>query len=168
MEIYVNISGFPNYQVSNYGNIKNVKTNKVLRPGDNGKGYLYVNLRNKEKQERFYVHRLVASEFLPNLKNYPQINHKDENKANNNLDNLEWCTSKYNNNYGTGNARRKASNILSANRTGGISVQCVETGTTYYSIREAARTVHRANNNIMSVLDNPDRTCAGFHWITIK
>lgn len=160
MEIYVNISGYPNYQISNYGNVKNVKTNKVLHPGNNGKGYLYVNLCKDGKTERFYIHRLVASEFLPNIHNYPIINHKDENGTNNNLNNLEWCTHKYNLTYGTARERMKQSL--------GQSIQCVETGITYCSIREAGRNVKSSYNNISRVLDNPELTAAGFHWITIK
>lgn len=64
-------------------------------------GYLYVKINRKQ----YLVHRLVAECFIPNTNNYPQINHKDENKANNCVENLEWCTCKYNNNYGKHNER---------------------------------------------------------------
>ena len=72
-----------------------------MKPGKCSSGYLYVGLRNHIKtQKNFLIHRLVAQAFLPNPNNYPVINHKDENKLNNNVNNLEFCTQKYNLNYG--------------------------------------------------------------------
>lgn len=69
-------------------------------------GYLKVTLRSEDIEIQTCIHRLVAYTFIPNPNNYPVINHKDENKLNNNVDNLEWCTSEYNNSYGTINQRR--------------------------------------------------------------
>jgi len=65
-------------------------------------GYCSVELFNKGKSKRFLIHRLVAQHFIPNPDNLPQVNHKDENPRNNCVDNLEWCTAKYNMNYGNG------------------------------------------------------------------
>jgi hypothetical protein len=87
MEEWKNISDFPNYQVSSFGNVKNVKTGRMLKAANQG-GYYQVGLSNKSQM----VHRLVASAFLDNLENKPQVNHKDKNGLNNNLSNLEWCT----------------------------------------------------------------------------
>lgn len=80
------------YEVSNYGLVRNKKTGRILKTADAGKGYLYVNLGkcDKGKTKNFKVHRLVAEAFIPNPKNLPQINHKDLNKQNNRVDNLEW------------------------------------------------------------------------------
>ncbi|MBR3164001.1 HNH endonuclease [Candidatus Saccharibacteria bacterium] len=75
---------------------------KILKPYVGKGGYLYVSLVIK----REYVHRLVAMAFIPNPDNLPQVNHKDENKQNNIVSNLEWCTQKYNLKYGTGQERR--------------------------------------------------------------
>lgn len=158
MEIFVNIYGFPNYQVSNYGNVKNVITNKILKPGDNGQGYLYVNLINGKTRKREYVHRLVAKAFLPNFNNYPIVNHKDENSKNNHVDNLEWCSVKYNNNYGSAQLKRK----INAHKMG-TKIKCVETGIIYPTIRDAARDMYIANNNILSAIKR-NGTCAGYHW----
>lgn len=106
------IEGYDHYEVSNYGNVRSY-TNRgtlcaephMLSPRLN-KGYLFVNLYDSQhKMKSIKVHRLVASAFIPNPDNYPQINHKDEDKTNNHVDNLEWCDSKYNVNYGTGHAR---------------------------------------------------------------
>ena len=92
--------GYPNYAVSNYGTVINIKRDKVLKPGVAG-GYLRVVLCNNGKMRNHLIHRLVALAFISNPDNLPEVNHKDENKTNNCVWNLEWCTKKYNNNYGT-------------------------------------------------------------------
>ena len=93
-----------NYEVSNCGRVRSlydarhkVVRTKILKPVVQRNGYLLVGIAGK----RCSVHRLVASAFIPNEKNLPQVNHKDENKANNHVDNLEWCTAKYNTRYST-------------------------------------------------------------------
>ena len=96
------------YQVSNFGRVKSIKFGKeiMLKQHINIKGgYYYVCLLKNGKHKNYYVHRLVAQAFIPNPNNLPQVNHKDENKTNNNVDNLEWCTNEYNHNYGTINER---------------------------------------------------------------
>lgn len=113
-EEWRNIEGYEGlYQVSNFGRVKSLNYNntnqeKILSQFGNGKGYLFVNLYKERKMKNCYVHRLVAQAFLDNTNNYPMINHKDENKENNCVDNLEWCTQQYNVNYGTAQARRIA------------------------------------------------------------
>lgn len=104
-EEWRDIEGYPNYRVSNLGRVKSLNYNhtgkeKVLKAGTN-KGYLRVVLCKNGKKKRFQVHRIVAMAFLPNLHNYPQVNHMDENPLNNCVENLEWCTAQYNSNYGT-------------------------------------------------------------------
>ena len=75
-----------------------------------------MNLRKDNKTKQYQIHRLVAIAFLPNENNYPFVNHKDENPSNNRVDNLEWCTPKYNVNYGT--ARERLSKALKGKRSG--------------------------------------------------
>lgn len=110
------------YEVSNLGRVRskdrvvnrNVK-GKVIPTKYKGKilsshlnrGYEYVTLTNSPIKRQLKVHRLVAEAFIHNPDNLPQVNHKDENKVNNHVDNLEWCTNEYNCNYGT--ARKRAS-----------------------------------------------------------
>lgn len=78
------------------------KKGKIIIPFyESKKGYYQVTLIKDGKKKHYRVHRLVASAFLENPFNYTDVNHKDENKTNNHVDNLEWCTRKYNNNYGT-------------------------------------------------------------------
>ena len=97
MEIWKDAPGFAGYQVSNTGRVKNVsRNNKELHPVHYSNGYLVVNLSG----QRIGVHRLVAMAFIPNPEGLPQINHKNEIKTDNRAENLEWCDSKYNNNYG--------------------------------------------------------------------
>ena len=122
MEIWKDVVGYEGYyQVSNLGRVKSldrVITNKMgvvrnlngfvkkLTPGDNG--YMGVTLSRNGKYTRRYVHRLVAEAFIPNKEKLPFINHKDENKDNNHVDNLEWCTCEYNNRYGTAPERKRS------------------------------------------------------------
>lgn len=103
-EIWKDIEGYEKlYQVSNLGNVKSLRTNTILKTG-NGE-YKKVILCNNGNRKTIAVHRLVAEAFIPNPNNYPQVNHKDENKHNNCIYNLEWCTKEYNENYGTRNNR---------------------------------------------------------------
>ena len=89
------------YQVSNLGNVKNIKTNKILKPEETPKGYLRIRLSKNHICKNYKIHRLVGKAFIPNPDNLPQINHKDENKHNNTINNLEWCDNWYNNHYGS-------------------------------------------------------------------
>lgn len=103
-ENWKDVAGYEGlYQISNLGHVRSLWFGKVriLKLLDNGDGYLRVRLYRNEKARRLYVHRLVAEAFISNPLNLPVINHKDENPKNNAVDNLEWCTQKYNINYGT-------------------------------------------------------------------
>ena len=100
-EMIKEVTGFPKYLIDTNGNIYNKRTMKKLKGRDNGKGYRAVCLYNSEgKMINKYIHRLVAETFIDNPNNLSEVNHIDENKANNSVDNLEWCDRKYNNNYG--------------------------------------------------------------------
>lgn len=110
MEIFVDIKGFEDYyQIGNKGTVKSkdrkiICSNgdmkpikgRILSPGDNGRGYMFVNLWKGNKQHRYYVHRLVAMHFISNPDNLKEINHKDSNTKNNDVSNLEWCNRLYN------------------------------------------------------------------------
>lgn len=115
LEIWKDIKGYEGfYQSSTFGRARSLDTyrksrngtvrfckGRILKLKTNNQGYLQVNLYKNGKVKTFRVHRLVAEAFLPNPDNLPEVNHKDENKLNNCVSNLEWCTSSYNNNYGT-------------------------------------------------------------------
>lgn len=117
-EVWQDIPGYEGYyQISTYGNVRSVERriwggkayykvpsrNKTL--SKNNWDYYVVRLSKDGADRDFLVHRLVADTFIPNPQNCPQINHKDEDKTNNRVENLEWCTQQYNNCYGTRNAR---------------------------------------------------------------
>lgn len=94
------------YQVSNIGIVRSLRNNIILKSKIERSGYERVVLSVNNIPKDYSVHRLVANAFIQNPNNYPIVNHKDENRTNNRVDNLEWCTQKYNVNYGTGIAKR--------------------------------------------------------------
>ena len=107
-EIWRDVVGFEGvYKVSSLGNVARVRNGSLRQlkkcpaGGKNNCDYLYVSLTHREKVRFSSVHRLVAEAFIPNPEGLPQVNHKDEDKFNNCVDNLEWCTASYNNRYGT-------------------------------------------------------------------
>ena len=113
-EIWRDIKNYEGlYQISNLGRVKrlrfinrhlNFEKEKILKPyKDGGNYYFVIGLHKDGKRKYKAIHRLVAETFIPNPNNYPVVNHKDENKLNNRIDNLEWCTHKYNSNYGNAN-----------------------------------------------------------------
>ena len=114
-EIWKDIEGYEGlYQVSNLGDVRSLKYaggNKVkpLKQDNDGNGYKQVILYKDGKRKNCKVHRLVAMAFISNPNNYKEVNHKDENPSNNNVNNLEWCTNEYNVNYGTRTKRASES-----------------------------------------------------------
>lgn len=121
-EIWVPIENYVGlYEVSSFGRVRSLNYNhthkkKILSYSKNKNGYLQVNLYKNNIRKTFLVHRLVATAFLPNWFCEEQVNHKDENKHNNNVNNLEWCSSKYNTNYGTA-IKRKSEKQINKNKS---------------------------------------------------
>ena len=112
-EIWKDIEGFNGkYQVSNTGKVKSFaikKEGQILKPQVT-RGYAYVGLcRDSKRQKNHLIHRIVASAFAPNPNGYKEVNHKDEDKLNNNADNLEWCTREYNMSYKNARIRQGVS-----------------------------------------------------------
>ena len=137
-EIWKDIKGYEGlYQISNLGRVKSFRESAkfgkqkeyILKPSMINSGYHVVTLYKKDRTRRKHqLHRLVADAFIPNTENLPCINHKDENKINNEVSNLEWCTYSYNNNYGTAKerARKTRMKFIHQQRTDGkaIAVYC--------------------------------------------
>lgn len=117
MEIWKDIKKYEGlYQCSNLGRVRSLdrwenggygttrlRKGKILKPLKSTNGYLRVCFLKDSKGQYYLIHRIVAETFIPNLDNLPCVNHKDEDKTNNCVDNLEWCSYQYNNNYGTRN-----------------------------------------------------------------
>ena len=122
MEIFKDIKGYEGmYQISDLGNVKSlerlnsagkhIKERLLKKDFDPTTGYYSIGLNKDGKSKRLWIHRLVADAFLANPNKYPQVNHKDENKRNNNVDNLEWCTETYNQVYTNGKQVLKYDNF---------------------------------------------------------
>lgn len=108
MEIWKKIKNFEDlYEISSYGRVKNSR-GMILKPLKSKQGYLSVILCRNTVRKQYKIHRLVCLEFLENPYNLPEVNHKDEDKQNNKLSNLEWCGRKYNANYGDAKEKNHA------------------------------------------------------------
>lgn len=155
------------YSVSNLGRIKSLYAGKerILKPFVDAKGYLKVDIRSPKKRKSYFVHRLVAMAFIPNPNGYNEINHKDEDKTNNAVTNLEWCDTMYNCNYGTRNQRKAIScqkKVFSIDKHGNIEH--------YNSVKEAEEITGIHRTSISKVLsDNyPHKTAGGKQWFYDK
>ena len=97
LDEFSDIQGYEGfYKINRKGEVLSVRSGKLLKAGKNKQGYMNVALSKNGESKVHKVHRLVARTFISNPNNYPYINHKDEDKTNNHVENLEWCTAKYN------------------------------------------------------------------------
>lgn len=165
-ELWKDVSGYEGiYQISNFGKLRSFINGKVryITPTKTPCGYLQFKLYKDHIKKYFYAHRLVMNEFSPieNSKNF-QVNHKDENKSNNNIENLEWVTHKENCNYG--NRNKKISQFNLNRKDQSKKVLCVETNIIYPSIAEAQRQTNINSSNIIKVCCGVFKTSGGYHW----
>ena len=162
-EIWKDIKGYEGiYQVSNLGRVKSSYTNSILKGCKTSNGYLKVNLYKNGSKSTKTVHRLVAQTFISNPENKSGVNHIDENKTNNNIDNLEWSTAKENNNHGTRNER--AAKAISKKKSIPIIVTNIKTGefTEFNSTKECARKLEIQAPNITKVLKGRLKQTGGY------
>ena len=149
------------YEINSTGEIRSLckrysKEPIILKQGIGSRGYKNVTLCKKGEQTTFNVHRLVATVFLPNPNNLPCVNHKDENKLNNDVSNLEWCSYYQNNVYGS---RLTKSAIKRS-----IPVMCIETNVMYTSAYAAYRKTGVRQSSIWKCCHNKAKTAGGYHW----
>lgn len=161
---------YDGYEISNLGRVKSYKVDKkngkIMKPYHDTKGYLQIDLsldgRKRQNRVHLFIHRLVAEAFIPNPDNLPQVNHKDENKENNCVDNLEWCTNEYNCRYGTHTERvgaKQRKPIYSIDKNGDIEH--------FSGIRVAKREMFArfgVSGNIDAVLRGEQKTSMNRQW----
>ena len=188
MEEWRDIEGFEGYyQVSNTGKVKSLERmkwcglnggcyvavpEKILEGVDDGHGYLRVKLCKGGKDTPGKVHRLVAQAFLENPYNLPEVNHKNEDKTDNRVENLEWCSKLYNINYGTRNIRAGKSNskantnnpktskpVIGINKVSGLIME-------FPSLMEAERQTGINHSHICKCLKGKGyKSAGGYYWI---
>ena len=155
------------YQVSNLGRVKSLYWNneRIMKTAKDKDGYLLVNLYKNKKGKSYLVHRLVAMAFIPNPNNLPEVNHKDEDKTNNNVDNMEWCGRKYNINYGTG-IERRSEKQKTAQRCIPVYQYTLDGKfiAEYLSIHEVERQTGYFNGHISNCCNGKRKTAYGFIW----
>ena len=153
------IAGFSNYFVNEYGDVYSAQSNKMLKPGTYANGYRYVQIRGDDgilKNKR--VHLLVAETFIPNELGLPQVHHKDEDKLNNRVSNLEWCTGSYNQQQ-SAYKKHKAVEMLDLN---GKHLR------TFESLKDAASTTGIPGSTISRVCNGQRMTAGNYKWRYVK
>lgn len=185
-EIWKPVEGFDGrYLVSNLGRVKSVsrithfitgisrrEPERILSPVDNGYGYMYVNLSKNNKTKQHAVHRLVASAFIPNPYNHPQVNHKNEIKSDNRAENLEWCTCRYNIVYGTARTRGIETRNLSGGRSAEKEIYQYDLNGNYIksfkSIAKAARETGYSETTIRDNCNGKSKRTGNFMYRRVK
>ena len=169
MEEWRDILGYEGlYQVSNEGRVKRLYRSKerILKLRDI-RGSFRIWLYKDKQVKTFGIHRLVAQAFLPNPDNLSEVNHKDENKYNNHVENLEWCDRLYNLNYGTRNQRIACSHINGKDSKKVLQLTLNnEVVAEWPSVREIERQTGWRNGNICSCCRNEPhhKTAYGYKW----
>lgn len=158
-EIYRDVKGYEGiYQVSNLGNVKSVRNNKILKQTNHRYGYKLVSVSVGGKHKELTVHRLVAQAFIPNESKLRDVNHIDGNKTNNNVENLEWVSHSDN--------IKHSYNVLKQRRND-VSVKCVETGVIYPSCKAASELTGINKCSINHVINGIARKAGGYTWVRV-
>ena len=168
-EIWKDIKDYDNYEINNYGVIRIKKNKKILKYQIDKDGYYRISLWKNGKCKGFRISRLVAMTFISNPNNYPVVNHKDENKQNNRVDNLEWCTTAYNNAYGTkgkrsGDKLRGKLRYTKNNRKVAQYDSNDNIIETYKSIMTVAKKLNVDGTHIVDVCKGRRKTAYGYKW----
>lgn len=158
------VKEYSNYEVNQFGEIRHKTRKKVLKPRSNNGGYQYVNFKINGKNINFAVHRIVANAFIPNPNGYTEINHKDYDRTNNCVDNLEWVSSSQNKQH----AYLKDEN---KNSRGKAVVQRSKDGVyikTFETISKAAKEMNCSVSAISNCCLGRTKTSQGFLWSFVE
>ena len=149
-----------NYEVSNLGNVRRIGATKNRKIQDNGKGYKNMILRINGESKMLYVHRMVAETFIPNPKGLSEVNHKDENKSNNCVSNLEWMSKIDNLHYGTRQERSVSKRSIPVSQYD-LQGNLINT---YKSAREASRQTGITQGSISYCVKGERKIAGGYMW----
>ena len=153
-----------NYSISSLGKVKNDKTNYVLKSAITA-GYYTVRLSlGNNKGKHFRIHRLVAEAFIPNPNNYNEVNHINEDKTNNSVENLEWVAHKSNISHATCQQRKGETNTA----RNGRPILCVETNQIYASATVIEKELGYGKGNIWQACNGKIKTAYGYHWAYVE
>lgn len=157
MILWLDVPGYDGrYQVSNKGAVRNAKR-RPLKAHESEKGYMRVWLSTRGSLKCYPVHRLVAAAFIPNPSKLPEVNHINGNKADNRVENLEWCTTSH-------NRRHSAYELQNESGKPKRPVICLTDNTTYPSVAEAARQTKSSKQNITLCCQGKRKHTKGLAW----
>lgn len=153
------INNFPHYLISKEGQVYSTKTNKIKISENNQNGYCRIELLNKNGKKKFYIHRLVAEAYIPNPNNYNQVIHKDLNKHNNNVENLEWCSEAMNMQHNADNKPENSRKIFQFDL-----VDETKLIGTYNSIKEASEKTNINKTSIIHCCSGKYKKAGNYIW----
>jgi len=161
VETFVKIEGFENYEVSNLGKVRNIKSGRIIKPSLNKNGYLRLWLYENNKKKYLYLHRIIATAFIDNSEEKPCVNHIDENKTNNDLSNLEWCTERENMIHGTRTKRAAEKHFKKV-----IQLDLNENVLNEFeSMKQAEQETGVFARNISSCCSGKRKSAGGYKWM---
>ena len=161
VETFIKIEGFDNYEVSNLGKVRNIKSGRIHKPWLDRGGYLRHYLCGHNKNKWMFLHRIVATAFIDNPEEKPCVNHIDENKLNNNFSNLEWCTVKENIIYST---RTKMSSEKHFKKV--IQLDLSDNVLNVFeSMTQAAKETGASVSHISNCCNGREKSAGGYKWM---
>ena len=167
-EIWKDIPGYENYQISNLGNVKSLNylrtgKEKLLKPGLSSSGYYFVPLCKNGEKKYFNIHRLVSLVFIPNPDNKPCVDHINGDRLDNREKNLRWCTNKENQNFPLAR-KNKINNPKLSKPILQIDINTGKIINEYPSIMEVQRQLEIAGGNISNCCNGKLKTAYGYYW----
>lgn len=160
VETFVKIEGFEKYEVSNLGRVRNIKSGRILKPKLHRDGYLMHGLYGYDKRKNLLLHRIIATAFIDNPDEKPQVNHIDENKLNNDLSNLEWCTERENAIHGTRTKRgaeKRSKKVIQLDLNDNVLNE-------FESMKQAEQKTGASASHISKCCNGKLKSAGGYKW----